>query len=104
MRAVLTGHSTKAWHAGVNMSGGPCELLFIFHAISRFTYSVHNYLFSNLITRSVILDLFLKDNTEDNNKARVSGAVLTLQSGKKDFLCVKESNTNTPKKSLVFNL
>lgn len=85
------------------MAGGPCELSFIFHASSLCTYSIQNYLFSNLITRSMILDLFLKDNTEDSNKARVSGAVLTLQSGKKFFLCVKESNINS-QKSLVLNL
>lgn len=64
---------------------------FSFPAISLSTYSFHNGLFSDLIIRSVIPDLFVEDNTQVSNKARENGAVLISQFGQKFAVCVKES-------------
>lgn len=64
-RAVLTGRSTEARHTGVNVcvcvwgASVNCHLSFL--PLSSF----HDHLFSNLMIRSMILDLFLKDNNKD---------------------------------------
>lgn len=63
-RAVLTGRSTEARHTGVNVCVCVCGASVNCHLSFLPLSSFHDHLFSNLI-RSMILDLFLKDNNKD---------------------------------------